>query len=107
MPRSGGGGCWQARGSRGICSIGVHVVQSPVVFGLIYIYVWRAVTPESGCVFASVIAQYIALADHRVVHAVRHEDTPEVQSVRSGRVAVELAPHGFLLVLMDFNDSQL
>ena len=74
-----------------------HIVNTAasVVFGLIYIYVWRAVTPESGfgVYSASVITQYICINQTtawltQFGMKIRQR---MVQSVRSGRIAVELA----------------
>jgi ABC-2 type transport system permease protein len=92
-----------------------HVVNTiaSVVFGLIYIYVWRAVTPESGfgVYSASVIAQYICINQTTAWFTQFGMKIRQrmVQSVRSGRVAVELArPMDFFWYNMDFEyGSQL
>lgn len=86
-----------------------HLVNTmaSVVFGLIYIYVWRAVTPESGfgAYSSSVIAQYICINQTTAWFTQFGMKIRQrmVQSVRSGRIAVELArPMDFFWYNMSF-----
>jgi len=92
-----------------------HLVNTAasVVFGLIYIYVWGAVTPESGfgVYSSSVITQYICINQTTawLTQFGMKMRQRIVQSVRSGRIAVELArPMDFFWYNMDFEyGSQL
>ena len=86
-----------------------HIVNTiaSVVFGLIYICLWRAVTPESGFgVYSSyLIVQYICVNQTTAWFTqfgmkIRHRIA---QSVRTGRIAVELArPVDFFCYRMAF-----
>lgn len=92
-----------------------HMVNTfaSVIFGLIYICVWRAVTPESGfgVYSASVMAQYICINQTTawLTQFGMKMRQRMVQSVRSGRIAVELArPMDFFWYNMHFEyGSQL
>ncbi|MEA4882963.1 MAG: ABC-2 family transporter protein [Clostridia bacterium] len=86
-----------------------HIVNTiaSVIFGLIYIYVWRAVTPASGFgqYTSSIIVQYICVNQTTAWFTqfgmkIRHRIA---ESVRSGRIAVELArPMDFFHYRMAF-----
>lgn len=104
---------WRVLGSKGFAQnlqySASHIVNSiaSVIFGLIYIYVWQAVTPESGFgpYTSSIIVQYICFNQTiawftQFGMKIRHRIA---QSVRSGRIAVELArPMDFFWYHMAF-----
>ena len=104
---------WQVLGRKGFAqnlqySVS-HIVNTiaSVVFGLIYIYVWQAVMPESGFgqYTSSIIVQYICVNQTiawftQFGMKIRHRIA---ESVRSGRIAVELArPMDFFCYRMAF-----
>lgn len=104
---------WLVLARKGFCQnlqySASHIVNTfaSVVFGLIYIYIWQAVTPAEGFgpYTSSVMAEYICFNQSiawftQFGMKIRHRIAG---SVRSGQIAVELArPMGFFSYRMAF-----